>query len=191
MLTTLLLTLAKLQEHGAAPAAQGHAGPSSPFEVNFGLFFWTWIVFIALFFALRKFAWPPLLKSVEEREKRIAKQLADAEAANAQAQKLLEEHKAAMAQARAEAQDIVAKAKAVAQKERDALLARAHEEQEQVLERARREIGAERDKAIVALRREAVDLSIAAASKLVEANLDSEANRRLVTEYLSGLEGKA
>jgi F-type H+-transporting ATPase subunit b len=191
LLTTLLLALAMLQEHGAA-AAQGHegGGPASPFEVNFGLFFWTWIVFIALFFVLKKYAWPPLLKSVEEREKRIAKQLADAEQANAQAQKLLEEHKTSIAHARTEAQEIVAKAKVVAQKEREALIAKAHEEQEQMLERARREIGAERDKAIVALRREAVDLSIAAATKLVEANLDSDANRKLVTDYLAGLERK-
>lgn len=183
MLTTVLLALARLQEHAD--------GPASPFEVNFGLFFWTWVVFIALFFVLKKFAWPPLLKSVEEREKRIAKQLADAEQANAQALQLLEEHKAASAKAHAEAQDIIGKAKTVAQKEREILLAKAHEEQEQMLERARREIGAERDKALIAMRREAVELSLAAASKLVGAILDSEANRKLVTEYLAGLEHKA
>jgi F-type H+-transporting ATPase subunit b len=168
-------------------ASEGGGGPSSPFEVNFGLFFWTWVVFIALFFALRKLAWPMILRSVEEREQKIAKQLADAEQANATAQQLLEEHKAAIARARTEAQEILAKAKAVAQKERDALVAKGHEEQERMLDRARKEITAERDKAIQELRREAVELSIAAASKLVETNLDSDANRRLVSEYLAGL----
>jgi len=189
VLTTLLLTL---QEH-AAGAAQAHetGGPKSPFEVNFGLFFWTWVVFIALFFVLRKFAWPPLLKSVEEREKRIAKQLADAEAANKEAQRLLEENRAATARARADAQEMITKAKSVAQKEREVLIAKAHEEQEQMLERARREIGSERDKAIADLRREAVELAVAGAQRLIEANLDSEANRRLVTEYLASLEKQA
>jgi F-type H+-transporting ATPase subunit b len=190
VLTKLLLVITALQEHGAA-AAQDHGaggGPQSPFEVNFGLFFWTWVVFILLFFTLRKFAWPPLLKSVEEREKRIAKQLADAEAANLAAQKLLEEHRAALAQARSESQELIAKAKTVAQKEREVLIAKAHEEQEQMLERARREIVAERDKAVASLRREAVELSLAAAQKLIEANLDSDANRRIVTDYLAGLE---
>ena len=182
--------LALLQEHGAAPAQGGEHHVATPFDINAGLIIWTLIVFGILLVLLWKFAWPTIVKSVEEREHRIAKQLADAEAANAQAQKLLEEHKAAIAQGRAEAQDIVAKAKGVAQKERDALLAKAHEEQEQMLERARREIGAERDKALVALRREAVELSIAAASKLVASNLDSDANRKLVTEYLAGLERK-
>jgi len=84
----------------------------------------------------------------------------------------------------------VARANAVAQKEREQLLAQARTEQEQLLERARRDIEAEKEKAILALRREAVDLSIAAASKLVEANLDDEANRRLALEYLSNLETK-
>src|SRR5881396_676352 len=57
-----------------------------------------------------------------------------------------------------------------------------------LLARARKEIDEEKGKALLALRREAVDLSIAAASKLLDATLDSEANRRLVTEYLADLE---
>jgi F-type H+-transporting ATPase subunit b len=191
VLTTFVLsTLALVQEHGAA--AQDHGGaPASPFEVNFGLFFWTWVVFIALFLTLRKFAWPTLLKSVEERERRIAKQLADAEAANAEAQRLLEEHRATMAQSRTEAQELITRAKGVAQKEREALIAKAHEEQEQMLERARREIATERDKAVATLRRETVELAIAAAQRVVESNLDSEANRKLVTEYLQTVERPA
>ena len=139
---------------------------------------------------LYKFGWPALLKTVEEREARIAKQLADAERANTEAAKLLEQHKAALTQARSEAQEIVATAKNVAQKEREQLLARSREEQEQMLERARRDIEAEKEKAILALRREAVDLSIAAATKLVGSNLDTDANRRLVLDYLATLETK-
>lgn len=184
------LLLALLQEHGAAPAQAGEHQVATPFDINAGLIIWTLVVFGILLLLLWRLAWPTLVKTVEEREKRIAKQLADAEAANAQAQKLLEEHKAAIAQSRTEAQDILAKAKSMAQKEREALLAKAHEEQEQLLERARREIGSERDKALVALRREAVEISIAAASRLVESNLDSDANRKLVTDYLAGLERK-
>ena len=83
---------------------------------------------------------------------------------------------------------MLAKARAVAEKERETLLAKAREEYEQLLARARKEIGAEKEKAILELRREAVDLSIAAASKLVEAKLDTDANRRLVMDYLATLE---
>lgn len=92
-----------------------------------------------------------------------------------------------VAAARSEAQEMVAKAKTLAEKEREALLATARHEYEQLLARARKDIEAEKEKAILELRREAVDLSIAAASKLIEAKLDTEANRRLVTEYLATL----
>ena len=43
-------------------------GPASPFEVNFGLFFWTWVVFALLFFLLKKYAWPSILRTTEERD---------------------------------------------------------------------------------------------------------------------------
>ena len=169
-------------------AAAEAAHEVSPFSINPGLMIWTLVVFGILMALLWKYGWPSLLKTVEEREARIAKQLADAEKANAEAAKLLEQHRQALAIAKADAQDLMAKAKVVSQKEREQLLAKTREEQEQLLERARREIEAEKEKAILALRREAVDLSIATASKLVESNLDSDANRRLVLEYLASLE---
>jgi len=166
----------------------GAAQEFTPFSINKGLMFWTLIVFGILVLVLWRFGWPAILKSVEERERKIQRQLEEAERANAEAARLLEQHRQALATAKADAQDLMAKAKVVAQKEREQLLAKTREEQEQLLERARREIEGEKEKAILALRREAVDLSIAAASKLVEANLDSDANRRLVLEYLAGLE---
>ena len=160
----------------------------TPFSINTGLIFWTIVVFGILLALLWRFGWPAILKSVEERERRIQQQLEEAERARSEAARLLEEHKRTMAGARAEAQEIVAKAKAVAEKERETLLAKARQEYEQLLGRARKEIDAEKEKAILELRREAVDLSIAAASKLIAANLDTEANRRLVMDYLASLE---
>jgi F-type H+-transporting ATPase subunit b len=168
--------------------AQEGEGPASPFEVNFGLFFWTWLVFVALFLVLRRFAWPVILKNTEQRERRIQKQLEDAEKMNAEARKLLDEHHKMMASARDQTHSLLAEAKAVAEREREALLAKARQEQDQILERARKEIVSERERAVAQLRREAVDLSLAAASKLLEARLDSESDRRLVTEFLESAE---
>ena len=162
-----------------------------PSGENTGLIFWTVLIFLLLLAILWKAAWPAILKSVEEREQRIQKQLDEAERARAEATKLLEEHKRVTATARADAQELVAKAKALAQKEREGLLAKAREEQDQMLERARREIDAEKDKAILALRKEAVDLSIAAASRLIEKNLDTAANKQLVLDYLKSIEQRA
>jgi F-type H+-transporting ATPase subunit b len=176
MLATLLL------QHGEAAEAP------TPFDINTGVIFWTFGIFLLLMVLLWRFAWPSILKSVEERERRIQKQLEDAEHANAEAQRLLEEHRKTIAAARTEAQDMIAKAKQVAQKERETLLAKAREEYEALLVRARKDIEAEKDKALVELRREAVDLSIAAASRVIESNLDTEANRKLVANYLASLE---
>src|SRR5947208_8042342 len=175
--------LALLQEEAGGQVA-------SPFDINGGVIIWTVVIFVILLALLWRLGYPALLRMVEERERRIQKQLEDAERANAEAQRLLEEHRKQIAAARNEAQDILAKAKTVAQKEREALLAKAREEYEALLNRAHKDIDAETEKAILALRREAVELSIAAASRVIEANLDNEANRRLVTEFLESL-GKA
>jgi len=163
---------------------------ASPFDINGGVIIWTVVIFVILLGLLWRLGYPSLLKMVEERERRIQKQLEDAERANAEAQRLLEEHKKQIAAARNEAQEILAKAKAVSEKERATLLAKAREEYDALLNRARKDIDAEKEKAIQALRREAVELSIAAASRVIEANLDTDANRKLVSEFLESL-GKA
>jgi F-type H+-transporting ATPase subunit b len=163
-------------------------GGFTPFSINPGLILWTVVVFGLLLALLWKFGWPAILKSVEDRERRIQQQLDEAERARAEAARLLEEHKRTLGNARGEAQAIIAKAQALGEKEREGILERARAEQELLLERARKEIQAEKEKALLALRREAVDLSIAAASKLIEQNLDSAANHKLVVEYLASLE---
>jgi F-type H+-transporting ATPase subunit b len=174
------LLLALIQEE-----AGGHV--ASPFDINGGVIIWTVVIFVILLAILWRLGYPALLRMVEEREARIQKQLDEAEKANAEAQRLLDEHKKQIAAARTEAQEILAKAKTVSQKERETLLAKAREEYDALLARARKDIEAEKEKAIQALRREAVELSIAAASRVIEANLDTDANRRLVTEFLDGL----
>jgi F-type H+-transporting ATPase subunit b len=177
--------LGLLQE--VAQEAAHEAGGGGPFSINPGLIIWTLVVFGILLLILWRLGYPELLKYVEERERRIQKQLEDAEKANTEAQRLLEEHKKQIAAARHEAQEILAKAKTVSQKERETLLAKAREEYDALLNRARKDIEAETEKAIVALRREAVELSIAAASRVIEANLDTEANRKLVSDFLESL----
>ncbi len=182
----LYTILAVLQEH-AAEDSHAAEGFSSPFEVNFGLFFWTWLVFISLFFLLKKFAWPSIVQLTEERERTIQKQLDDAESANAEAKETLEQHKQLMASSKEEARAMVAEAKDLAEKERERLLQKTREEQDGILERAKREIEAERERAVASLKQETVDIALAAASKLIEARLESEADRKIVEDYLGAL----
>ena len=168
-------------------AAEG-GGPASPFEVNFGLFFWTWLVFIALFLLLKRFAWPAIVKATEEREQAIAKQLEDAKTLNAEAAANLAEQKKLLGEARSQGQQLLADAKQAADRERSLVLEKTKQAQDALLERAKRDIAAEREKALRALREEAVDLSLAMASKLIEQRLDSDGDRKLVLSYLGSLE---
>jgi len=153
-----------------------------------GVMIWTLVVFGLLFLVLKRFAWPALLGAVEAREKRLEEQLAEAERNRAESARLLEEHKKLLLDTRAQASGLLADARAAAEKERALAMQKTKQEQEDLLERARREIGAERERALVELRREAVDISLAAASKLIGDRLNSDTDRKLVESYLATLE---
>ncbi|HEX6435229.1 MAG TPA: F0F1 ATP synthase subunit B [Gemmatimonadales bacterium] len=176
-----MLTLALIQQEHAA---------RGPLDVEPGLMIWTVVVFVALLLILRKFAWPALLGAVEARERALEEQLAEAERSRAEAARLLAQHEKLIAEGRASAHALLAEARDAAEKERALAMEKTRQEQEELLERARRDIAAERDRAVADLRREAVDLSLAAASKLLGERMNSENDRRIVQEYLSSLEGK-
>ena len=174
---------------GAVPAVAQEGGEASgPLVVKGGLMIWTLVVFGLLFLVLKRFAWPALLGAVEAREKRLEEQLAEAERNRAESARLLEEHKKLLLDTRAQASGLLADARAAAEKERALAMQKTKQEQEDLLERARREIGAERERALVELRREAVDISLAAASKLIGERLGSDSDRKLVESYLATLE---
>ena len=168
-------------------AAEG--APKGPFAITPGVSIWTLVVFLILLVVLAKTAWPAILKAVEEREKKIQAQIEQAQKANQEAQRVLAEYQPKLAAARGEAQELLAAGRQAGEKLREEIVARARAEHEELIARARREIVAEREKALADLRREAVELSLAAASKVIERNLDTEADRRLVQEYLNSLRG--
>jgi F-type H+-transporting ATPase subunit b len=172
---------------GFALLAAADEAPKGPFAINPGVSIWTLVVFLLLLAALAKWAWPAILKAVEEREKKIQAQLDQAEKANQDAQRVLADYQQKLATAQGEAQELLAAGRQAAEKVREEILSRARAEHEDLITRARREIVAEREKAVAELRGEAVELSLAAASKVLERNLDSEADRRLVREYLDSL----
>jgi F-type H+-transporting ATPase subunit b len=171
-------------------AQEAEHGGGGPLTVEGGLMIWTVLVFAALLLVLAKFAWPAMLGAVEAREKALEEQIAQAKRDREEAAALLAEHRKLIQDARGQAHQIVADAKALGDKEREAALAKLKEEQEALLARGRVDIQAERERAVQELRREAVDLSLAAATKLIGQRLDGDADRRIVAEYLASLEGQ-
>jgi F-type H+-transporting ATPase subunit b len=169
--------------------AQGGAegGGGGLFDINTGVSAWTLLVFVALILILGKVAWGPILAAVEAREKSIQANLDQAAQRNAEAAKLLEEHRAQIADARRQASELIAEGRAAGEGVRKSIEEKARTEAQLIVDRARQEIERERDAAIDALRKESVDLALAAASRLMQQNLDQTKDRQLVERYLGEL----
>ena len=174
----------------AAPALAQEGGASSKVDLlspSYGLMFWTLIIFVILFFVLAKYAFGPITKAVEAREQALEDAIESAKRDREEAARLLAEQRAALDATRGEAQKLIADARTAAERVRAELIEQAHTEQTNMLDRARREIEAEKVGAIAQLRREAVDLAIAGASRVIDRNLDQAANRQLVESFLASV----
>lgn len=180
----LAITAAPLlaQEHEAA-------GPVNLLAPKVGLMFWTLVIFLILFFVLAKFAFRPLFESVEAREKALEDAIEGAKRDREAAAELLAQQRALLEAGRADAQRFIADSRAVAEKMRAEMLADTKSQQEAMLDGARRSIEGEKVAAIAQLRRESIDLAIAGASRVLEANLDNNNNRRIVENFLGSLDG--
>jgi F-type H+-transporting ATPase subunit b len=183
-----VLALASLVPTASAFAApEGEGGPVNLLEPNAGLMVWTLVVFIGLLFVLKKFAFGPLFAAVEAREKALEDAIDGAKRDREAAAALLAEQKTALDASRTQAQQIIADGRAVSEKMRADMLDETRKQQTELMEQARRDIEGEKAKAIAELRREAVDLAIVGAGKVIEQNLDSAGNRRIVEQFLASL----
>ncbi|MBX7117115.1 MAG: F0F1 ATP synthase subunit B [Myxococcaceae bacterium] len=156
-------------------------------DVQPGLIFWTLITFIIVAFVLKRVAWGPILTAVEEREKQIAGAIESAKHERAQAEKLLNEQKTAIAQARQEAAEEVRKNQAAMEKFREDMMAKSRKEAEDYKAEARRTIDEERRKASAELKGEAVNIAIAVAEKLMVEKLDDAKHRQLAEQFITDL----
>ena len=182
---SLLITLTNAAVALAQDSAEAGGGNLVALRIN--LMFWTLVIFLILFFMLRKWAFPAILGAVERREKALEDALAAAKRDRDAAQRLLEDHQRQVEAARGEAQKLIADGRAIAEKMRNDMMEQTRQEQQTMLERARHEIESEKERAVAQLRREAVNLAIAGASKVIEQNLDNTKNRQLVESFLSSL----
>ena len=183
LLAALMLT--------ATPAFAAEGGSVDLLAPNTGVMAWTLIIFLLLLFVLSKFAFKPLFAAVEAREKALEDAIEGAKRDRAETEAALAQQRAQLEAARTEAQQIIADSRATAEKMRSDLLAQTKQQQEEMIEQARRAIEGEKAAAIADLRREAVDLAIAGASRVIEQNLDSAGNRQIVERFLESLDSKA
>ena len=153
-------------------------------QLDPGLYVWTILTFLLLFFLLTKFAWKPLLKALAEREEKIRSSLEKADEAQQKLERLGAEGEEIIGKARAEAQSIVSDGKKASEKVRGEIETKAKEKANTIVAQAEKQITAEKEKAISDIRSEVAALSIRIAEKIIRKNLSQKDNMALINESL-------
>ena len=158
---------------------------SSLVDVRPGLIFWTLVTFFLVALLLRRVAWGPILKVVDEREKAIAASIESAKRERAEADRLLAEQKEAIQKARAEAAEMMRRNAEDVERLRIDLVAKARAEAEAQKTDALREIENERIRAVHDVKKAAAELAIQITEKLLGKQLDDKTQKDLANQYLA------
>lgn len=149
-----------------------------------GLMIWTWVTFFIVLGILARKAWGPMIEALDKREADIRSALDGADRARAESEQLATKSREQLQASRKEAQEVLADARAVAEKLRIELDDAARKKAADLVAKARDQIAVERDRALREIRTTVVDLSLSIAGKVVERNLTTKDNRKLVEESL-------
>ena len=188
MYALLALIFAADPAPGASPGADHAAEPANPILPETNEIIWGFLSFVILFVLMWRLAFPAIRKAMEAREERIRESLESAEEAKGEADRLLDDYRQKLAEARTEANTIIEEARRTAESMRRDLLARAETEREEMIQRARQEIEASQATAVEAVRREAATFSVELAERIVRQTIDRDAQGRLIEEYIAELE---
>tara|TARA_B100001245_G_C22724215_1_gene351819 strand:+ start:47 stop:622 length:576 start_codon:yes stop_codon:yes gene_type:complete len=175
--------------HESTEAQSGGHAPNPLVKLDPGLFIWTILTFLILFFVLAKFAWKPLLAALESRENTIKSSLEDAVKAKTELERLNAESEEIIAKARSEAQTIRVEAKSAAEKIKADVMVQAGEDAKKIRDEAEKQIQVEKDKAINEIRQEVVNLTMTVAEKVIKKNLSKEDNQSLIEDSIKHLKG--
>jgi F-type H+-transporting ATPase subunit b len=147
------------------------------------------IAFLAMIGILARWVYPRVLAAAEARQRQVAEQLTAAEKARADAEERLKEADAQLREARRQAAEIIEGANRTAELLRADLRAQAEEESKRIVEGARRDIEAERQKALQSVRAQVADLVVAATERVVGESLDGERHRQLIEKAITEVAG--
>ncbi len=157
-------------------------------QVTPGLMIWTIVCFLITLFVLKKYAFGPIQKMIDDRSERIRRAIAEADHAREEARALLEEHRKLIGQARHEAEEIRVEVRRDAESMRERLRDEIEVDRQRRLEETKRQIEAETARSLAQIRSEVAELTLLAASKVTGKVLDSADQRRLIDEAISSLD---
>ena len=153
-----------------------------------GLYIWAIVVFLLLLFLFNHLAWKPLKATLQTREDSIRQSLDDARQAREELQRLKSESAKMLADARVEAETILSRTRDDASRFRDEMKEKAQAEAAGIVKNAERRIEMETSRALQQIRAEAVEFSVAIASKILQRNVSKEDNERLIEETFRQIE---
>ncbi len=156
-----------------------------------GLMIWTLVCFGVALYVLKRYAFGPIQRTIDERRDRIRQAVEEADHARAEAHTLLEQHRQLIAQAKGDAAEILGDARKVADAQIERVKAEAEEERQRRLEETRRQIEAETKRSLDQIRSEVADLTLEATARVTGKVLDAEDQRRLIDEAISELDFSA
>jgi F-type H+-transporting ATPase subunit b len=163
-------------------------GSSSLIKVVPGLMIWTLICFAITFLVLRRYAFGPIQRIIDERRERIRTALEEADRARDEARRMLEEHRSLIAQARTDAEAILAEARKVSDAQRERVREETEADRQRRLEETRRQIEAETQRALEQIRAEVAELTLIATAKVTGKALDAADHRRLIEDAIGELD---
>lgn len=166
-------------------ADHGEHAEGVPLNFKTDLALWSLFTFLFFVFVLRKFAWGPLIKGLDDRESRFNQQLADAEAARAKAEQLLAEHSEKLDQVQDEIREIIAEARRDAEHTKQEIVTEAQREAEATKQRSIAEIERARDQALKQMFDEVSSQVVAATEHVLGRSISDQDQDRLVQEALS------
>ncbi len=167
------------------PLASGSSFLITP---NVGIMIWTIVVFAISLFILSKWVFPRIGEALDKRAKTIDAEIDAAAQLRREAEKVLEEYRERLAEARAQSEEILQRARQTADAHEQEARERVSEILAEASKRAEREIDAATKRALDDIRREVADLTIIATEKVVRKTLDDADQRRLVEEALAELD---
>jgi F-type H+-transporting ATPase subunit b len=163
-------------------------GANPLIEIIPGLMVWTIVAFVICLFVLKRYAFGPVQKVIDDRRDRIRASIEEADRAREEARALLEEHRQLIGQAKSEAEEILAETRKVADAQRERMRQETEEDRQRRLEETTRQIEQATQQALGEIRREVASLSLIAAEKITGKSLTDADQRRLIDEALSEID---
>jgi F-type H+-transporting ATPase subunit b len=170
------------------PVFAADSGGSFLVSPDVGLMIWTLVVFLISMYILSKVAFPRIAAALDKRQQAIEEAIDTAERTRTEADRLLDEYRERLHEARSQADEIVARARKTAENNEAESIADARRKREEMMAATRRDIQQETRRAIQEIRNEVADLTVLATEKVTRKSLNDDDQKRLVEEALSELD---